>query len=603
MSLRDILARLGDYGLKRAGDGKWQSRCPAHKDGTPSLSIGIGLGGRVLANCFAGCTAAQVVESIGLTESDLFEDAKDAIKETLDPGKWPVTATYVYDDAHGDPVYRVLRKTSPDSGKKTFRQERAAGTTWIGGAGAMDNVPRVLYRLPRILESDVTTPILVVEGEKDADNLTSVGFVATTNAGGAGKWQTSYSEALRGRAVVILPDNDKPGQAHAEAVAKALEGIAASVKTVKLPVGEKGDVSDWIKAGHDAKELELLIATGGVSRQSFVSSADRLIGERFERLDMGRDVLSFGVKFLDDALGGIIPRDLVIIGAKTGTGKTALATIAALSNCKAGKRVHYFALEAEDREIERRMKFQVLAAIYYKDAGQHRRIRFLDWYQGKLDIELGKYEEQADAEVAEMTKNLHTYYRIDSFTTDDFCQQLESIKGETDLVVLDHLHYVDNDDNNENRGYKKMVKQIRDNALRCQKPVIVVAHVRKSDRRLAQLLPDIEDFHGSSDVPKMATKAIMLAPDFATNTMDPSMWSTFMQIGKCRADSSLTRYVARLDFNTRTDAYEPAYSLGKLIDGGKTFEAIAAYNWPSWKGNASSGQQSESYVDGKDGLL
>jgi len=45
---------------KPAGDG-WQTRCPAHEDRTPSLSIAEGDGGRVLVKCFAGCSAEAIV--------------------------------------------------------------------------------------------------------------------------------------------------------------------------------------------------------------------------------------------------------------------------------------------------------------------------------------------------------------------------------------------------------------------------------------------------------------------------------------------------------------------------------------------------------------
>ncbi len=591
MSLRDVLSRLEtDCGLKREGAG-WKARCPAHEDRMASLSIGQGDGGRVLLICFAGCQTPDVVAAMGLTEADLFEEKLPEVDEGP-PDRWPTTATYAYEDEAGDPVYRVLRKTSP-SGRKTFRQERVNGQGgWIAG---VEGVRRVLYRLPQVLASEPGM-VFVVEGEKDCDNLAKLDLVATTNVAGAGKWRAEYNEPLRGRDVVILPDNDKAGYAHAETVSKALDGIAKSVKVVRLPgLPEKGDVSDWLKRGGTKEELERLVAKADGPRQFFDTSANRLVGERRERIELGRGLLTFGVKFLNDALGGIVPRDLIIVGAKTGVGKTALATIAALANCQAGRRVHYFALEAEDREIERRMKFQVLAGLYYRYSLNARRVRFLDWYQGRLDDELGPFEDQADEQMAALTANLHTYYRIDNFTADDFCNQLGAIKDQTDLVILDHLHYVDSDDENENRGYKKIVKQIRDNALRFERPVIVVAHVRKSDRRMAQLVPDVEDFHGSSDVPKMATKAIMIAPDFETNTGDAAMWSTFIQVAKCRADSSVTRYVARMDFNTRTNSYERAYTLGRLADGGRIFEPIEPKDWPSWKSNASANVNPEDY--------
>ena len=61
----------------------------------------------------------------------------------------------------------------------------------------------------------------------------------------------------------------------------------------------------------------------------FQSLGERLLGERQERMDQRPHMLSFGVHFLDCSLKGILPTDLIILGAKTGHGKTALATLIA----------------------------------------------------------------------------------------------------------------------------------------------------------------------------------------------------------------------------------------------------------------------------------
>ena len=77
--------------------------------------------------------------------------------------------------------------------------------------------------------------VLIPEGEKDVDRLIDLGFVATTNAGGAGKWRPEHSEYLRGRRVCIMPDNDDAGERHAEKVARSLAGIAAEIRILRLP--------------------------------------------------------------------------------------------------------------------------------------------------------------------------------------------------------------------------------------------------------------------------------------------------------------------------------------------------------------------------------
>ena len=109
-----------------------------------------------------------------------------------------------------------------------------------------------MYRLPELLAS--VSIVWLVEGEKDADSLASLGLTATTAAMGAGNWRTEYAESLRGRHVIIIPDNDEPGHKHGKAVSKALDGIAASVIILELPFGlpPKGDVSGLVGCRRDS---------------------------------------------------------------------------------------------------------------------------------------------------------------------------------------------------------------------------------------------------------------------------------------------------------------------------------------------------------------
>jgi hypothetical protein len=382
--------------------------------------------------------------------------------------------------------------------------------------------------------------------------------------------------------VIILPDNDAPGREHAALVADALTGIARRVRIATLPgLPDKGDVSDWIAAGGTVSGLLDAIDTAEPPPSTtFLTAGERIVGERADRIATGKRALGFGIRFLDDALGGILPNDLILLGAKSGVGKTALAAMITLHNCGLGKHVHYFALEAEELEIERRMKFQVLASEYYQSGYDRQPIRYLDWMLGRIDHIVGHLEDRADEIVREKLSTLRTFYRFNSFTGDDFVHKLEAIRHETDLVVLDHLHYVDHEGDNENAGYKATVKKIRDSALRVGKPVLVVAHVRKSDRRYDSPVHGLEDFHGSSDVPKISTKAIMIAPAFGTEGSRPYLLPTYLQVAKCRPDSSVTRHVAQVTFNARENKYEPEYTLGRINDDG--FAALTYDQQPAW---------------------
>lgn len=231
---------------KPAPGGRWMARCPAHGDDRESLQIATGQDGRVLLKCFAGCPLEAILEAAGMTTPDLFPP-RDAGRQIVD--------TYDYTDQKGRLCYQVVRYRPKD-----FRQRRLDGQgTWVWNLQGMD---RVLYRLPAVLEAAQHGQVIfVVEGEKDADAVTALGMVATTNAGGAKKWTRAYTETLRGADVVLIPDNDTPGRQHMETVAQALYGIAKRVKLLTLEgVPPKGDVSDWLVCGHTRTDLEQLVA-------------------------------------------------------------------------------------------------------------------------------------------------------------------------------------------------------------------------------------------------------------------------------------------------------------------------------------------------------
>ena len=242
--LQNVLSRL--RGVRKAGKG-WKALCPAHDDHKPSLKIDEGQDGRVLLKCFAGCDTKDILAAIGLTMRDLYPEPEQK-RGQEGPGK--IIATYGYKDADGRLLFQVCRTVD-----KRFFQRRPDGKGgWINGLGGI--LP-VLYRLPEVLQAlKQGETIFVPEGEKDVDNLVRLGLAATCNPMGAGKWWDHYSNWLKGANVVILPDNDEPGRKHAQQVAQSLYGKAASVKVLELPgLPAKGDVSDWLEAGHTKEEL------------------------------------------------------------------------------------------------------------------------------------------------------------------------------------------------------------------------------------------------------------------------------------------------------------------------------------------------------------
>jgi len=164
-------------------------------------------------------------------------------------------AAYPYVDMFGTPLFEQVRFEP-----KSFAQRHRDSTgEWVWN---IRGIERVLYRLPEVLNAVRDgKKIYICEGEKDCDNLREFGLIATTNPGGAGKWFASYNDDLKGADVVIIGDNDPAGRLHVEQVTRSLEGIAKSVCVIDLAAQwpecpDKGDISDFLDAGHDFAELK-----------------------------------------------------------------------------------------------------------------------------------------------------------------------------------------------------------------------------------------------------------------------------------------------------------------------------------------------------------
>ena len=264
------------HALTDALGGKWygsygKACCPSHEDRHPSLSISDGDDGKLLVHCHAECAQDAVVD--GLRQRGLWPESVAPVlmlptkngqappAKTVPAPVTPITkgprriiATYDYHDAFGALLFQTVRYEPKD-----FGQRRPNG--YGGWIGNLDGVQRVLYRLPELLEADQDRTVFVVEGEKDADLLWSLGLVATTSPIGAGKWREDYAVYLANRNVVLIPDNDKPGREHMETVANGLAEQAASVLTITLPgLTEKQDISDWLDVGHTVEDLVDLVA-------------------------------------------------------------------------------------------------------------------------------------------------------------------------------------------------------------------------------------------------------------------------------------------------------------------------------------------------------
>lgn len=273
-------------GGRRSGAG-WVCRCPAHDDGRPSLSLGIGADGRLLLHCFAGCYFRDVISA--LEERGLLacgggsgEDARpsavrlraerarveaERLVERVEGARriWAAARPI----APGDPVDRYLRgrglrpagegwpaclAISADGAGPIMvaRLERWPSrevaavqvtrlTRW-GGKRAVEPV-RLTYGLARgaavpIVPWSASTSraVILVEGVEDG--------LAVAMAAGAGAILACVGAANAARvelpprsAVVLALDGDEAGRAAARAAERALAARGHRVAVAEVPDG------------------------------------------------------------------------------------------------------------------------------------------------------------------------------------------------------------------------------------------------------------------------------------------------------------------------------------------------------------------------------
>jgi hypothetical protein len=81
--INNIVSRLEK--VKQTSTEQYIAICPSHQDKSPSLSIKELPDGRVLINCFAGCSASEILGSIGLSLEDLYPESKGSFKSEKRP--------------------------------------------------------------------------------------------------------------------------------------------------------------------------------------------------------------------------------------------------------------------------------------------------------------------------------------------------------------------------------------------------------------------------------------------------------------------------------------------------------------------------------------
>ena len=264
---------------------QWRARCPGpyhrRRDLRPSLGI-KGLPDKVIFHCpvCRGAGKAEILKALGLTYVDLFAPSSAAVRPRVSRCRRRVEV-YRYEDIDGRLLAVKVRYEPKDFRWQSPRP--GGGSEWRKAEGV------TLYRIAQLIDERF---VLVVEGEKSVGRLIALGFVATCPPSGSSAWLEVYAEVLwRAEVVevVVIPDNDRAGRDHARRVVQACHGCRPiftefsgepedpwsawpfagpeddevqplRAKLLALEgIPHRGDVCDWLDAGHTVDELQDLI--------------------------------------------------------------------------------------------------------------------------------------------------------------------------------------------------------------------------------------------------------------------------------------------------------------------------------------------------------
>lgn len=210
---------------------------------------------------------------------------------------------YKYQDYDLNTILTIKRVVH-STGAKDFYPEFPDGSRTIP-----DNFIRPLYNLPGINNSN---KVIIVEGEKPADYLISLGLVATTNIGGANApLEKTDCKPLEGKDIVLWPDNDDAGIQHQKRWFERLKKMNVGIIRLVQPPRNAGD--KWDAADCEPRKVKQLLKVARIIHRPVDVMADEFLAKSYDESPPKREYL---------IEGGFALNSMSILAAEGGTGKS-----------------------------------------------------------------------------------------------------------------------------------------------------------------------------------------------------------------------------------------------------------------------------------------
>ena len=261
----DIVAVVGHYVQLKKRGAEFLGLCPFHADTTPSFYV---IPAKNFCHCFACGASHDVIGFVQEIEGISFKQAVEKLNGGAEAVQWkprkitqeapplPERVTgkppkdagepkftlhklgepskvWTYRDGLGDVLGYVCRYETPEGKQIRAFTWGARGDRPAEWACGHWTKPRPLYGLDRLTDKPAAS-VLVVEGEKAADAAAELlpSYAVLTWPGGAQAWKHADLAPLRGRKVLLWPDNDEPGIKAMQSLAAILGSLEAMSRTL-----------------------------------------------------------------------------------------------------------------------------------------------------------------------------------------------------------------------------------------------------------------------------------------------------------------------------------------------------------------------------------
>lgn len=277
--------------------------CPSHNDSNPSLRIAYSpAGGKVVLKCRAGCATTDVVESLGLKMSQLFNvpagdmtNIRASVATTakvgasdraalalylrrtregdlgpaqeyaarrfgIDPDKFSDLGLGYDDGTISGGNLKLSRAKYHDSprlvvpfrgfdGHPHYLQARALGPAAAKWSGPTNPEGASWGTYGLIQGGTGWSEVIICEGPSDGLTVASVGYdtviVRGASLGANAALADEVAAGLAGRRVIVAGDNDTAGRTFTRTVCAALSERDIDVRRLTIPDSAGNDVTDW----------------------------------------------------------------------------------------------------------------------------------------------------------------------------------------------------------------------------------------------------------------------------------------------------------------------------------------------------------------------